>query len=179
MARPALGPEQFTEAFARHGRALWVLAAAWVGRDDAADLVQETARVAWQQRQRFAVGSDLRAWLAQIARHVGANWRRRRRPVAIDPAQLPEPPAADARRFEPGRIDVDALDLPDELAAGLAALPEVARACLLLHVVMELPFAEIATMLDIPENTASSHAHRARRRLLETMTAAGAAPQTR
>jgi DNA-directed RNA polymerase specialized sigma24 family protein len=39
----------------------------------------------------------------------------------------------------------------------------------LLHVVIGLPFAEIATMLDIPENTAMSHARRARLALRETL----------
>ncbi|HIE71985.1 MAG TPA: hypothetical protein EYP98_18395 [Planctomycetes bacterium] len=42
------------------------------------------------------------------------------------------------------------------------ALSETARACLLLHVVLDLSFAEIAVMLEIPENTAMSHARRAR-----------------
>lgn len=151
----------FTAAFARHGRALWLLAAAWVGRGDAADLVQEAARIAWQRRATFATGSDHGAWLAQIVRHTGANWRRQRRPVAQDPATLPEPLARPDRRDDRA-LGLDAEQLPDELAQALQALPEVARACLLLHVVGGLTFPAIATLLDIPENTAMSHARRAR-----------------
>ena len=139
----------FTAAFARHGRALWLLAAAWVGRGDAADLVQEAARIAWQRRA------------TQIVRHTGANWRRQRRPVAQDPATLPEPLARPDRRDDRA-LGLDAEQLPDELAQALQALPEVARACLLLHVVGGLTFPAIATLLDIPENTAMSHARRAR-----------------
>jgi len=168
MARPTLRPDEFTEAFAQDGRTLWVLAAAWVGRTEASDLVQETARVGWERRDQFAPGSDVRAWLAQIARHVGANWRRRRHPIAVGPEALPEV-AAPKPVLALATFDADGLGLPDELAAGIAGLSEVARACLLLHVVMEHSFAEIATMLDIPENTAASHARRARMALRETL----------
>ena len=85
MTAAPLGADEFAAAFARRGRALWLLAAAWVGRGDAQDLVQEVARIAWQKRASFAAGSDLGAWLAQIVRHTGANWRRKRRPVAGGP----------------------------------------------------------------------------------------------
>ncbi len=156
-----LGADEFVHAFTQHGRTLWVLAAAWVGRTEAADLVQETACLAWQRREQFAPGSDLRAWLSQIARHLGANWRRRRLPEARAPEQLPELPAApNIAATLP--FDADRHGLGDELAGALAALPEPARACLLLHVVVGHSFAEIATLLDIPENTAASHARRAR-----------------
>ena len=156
-----LSADEFTDAFARHGPTLWMLAAAWVGRGDAADLVQETARVAWQRREQFVPGSDLRAWLSQIARHLGANWRRRRCPEPRAHEQLPEPHSAPEPRAT-WPFDADRSGLSDDLARPLADLPEVARACLLLHVVIGHSFPEIATLLDIPENTAASHARRAR-----------------
>ncbi len=162
----SLGEHEFVDAFTRHGRALWLLAAAWVGRSDAQDLVQETARIAWGRRAHFAHGGDAVAWLAQIVRHTGANWRRKLRPVACD--ELPEPAArGDARDHSP--LDVEHCDLPDELARPLMALGETARACLLLHAVGGLPFATIAAMLDIPENTAMSHARRARLELRKAL----------
>jgi|JI10StandDraft_1071094.scaffolds.fasta_scaffold96376_6 RNA polymerase sigma-70 factor (ECF subfamily) len=169
MSNPLLGADEFTDAFARHGRTLWVIASAWVGRADAADLVQEAARVAWERRQQFAVGSDVRAWLAQITRHLGANWRRRNRrelPTSVAVHSLVAPqPAVPLWPF-----DAERHGLSEELARGLASLPEIARACLLLQVVMGHTFAEIAVILDIPENTASSHARRARLALREAMT---------
>jgi RNA polymerase sigma factor (sigma-70 family) len=160
-----LTSDAFVTAFARHGRALWVLASAWVGREDADDLVQETARIAWQRRETFAPGTDTAAWLAQIARHTGANWRRRRRPQPTDPHVLCDPIA-------PAFVAHHALhadDLPDDLARALASLPPTARACLLLHVVGGLTFPEIATMLELPENTAMSHARRARLALRDAL----------
>lgn len=156
----ALGADDFVQGLTTHGRSLWVLAAAWVGRGEADDLVQEIARVAWQRRDQFAAGTDLRAWLSQIARHLGANWRRRLRPVNVED---PPEPIARAPLPAPGwPFDADRSELPDDLAAALQELPEIARACLLLHVTMQMTFPEIATMLQIPENTARSHAQRAR-----------------
>ena len=159
--------EAFTAAFARHGRALWVIASAWVGRGDADDVVQETACVAWQRRAQVNQ-DEVGPWLCQIARHVAANWRRKRRPEPIDPEQLPlrEAPFAIG---EPWPFDADRAGLSDELANALAALAPPARAALLLQVVLGLSFAEIGAALGMPENTAASHARRARLALREAL----------
>ena len=170
-----LSADEFTEAFGRHGPTLWMLGAAWVGRGEAADLVQETARVAWQRRDQFVRGSDLRAWLSQIARHLGANWRRQKRPEPHALEQLPERHSAPEPRAT-WPFDADRSGLSDGMARALADLPEVARGCLLLHVVMGHSFTEIATLLDIPENTASSHARRARLALRAALTSSSFDP---
>jgi RNA polymerase sigma-70 factor (ECF subfamily) len=168
MVGALLGSDEFVQAFARDGRSLWVLAAAWVGRENAQDLVQETARVAWERRAQFAPGSDLRAWLAQIARHLGANWRRRRAPEPRAPADLPEIVAAPSGAM-PWPFDADRAGLSDGLARALAGLSETQRACLLLQVVMEHTAAEVAAMLQIPENTVASHVRRARLALRDAL----------
>lgn len=172
MPAAPLGTDEFVHAFTAHGRTLWLLAAAWVGRGEAQDLVQEAARVGWQRREQFAAGTDVRAWLSQIVRHLGANWRRRQRPEAR--ADLPDPVASSPIAPQWPFHTTD--HLTDELAAALATLPEVARACLLLHVVAEHTFAEIAAMLDVPANTIASHVRRARLQLRAAL-APAAAPQ--
>ena len=169
MRAGPLEADEFVQAFADHGRTLWLLAAAWVGREDATDLVQETARIAWERRAQFSSG-DARSWLSQIARHVGSNWRRCRRPALLDalPGNAPAEPVAPSTvpPHWPLRPDVH---LSDHLARALAGLPETARACLLLHVVAEHTFTEIAAMLDLPANTVGSHVHRARAALREAL----------
>jgi RNA polymerase sigma-70 factor (ECF subfamily) len=172
MTDATLGPDDFVHALTRHGRTLWVLAAAWVGRSEAEDLVQETARVAWQQRADFAPGTDLRAWLSRIARNLCANHRRRPRPEPRPVADLPERAAPPSPVAVAWPVDPDRSGFSDDLARALLALPEVARACLLLHVILGHSFAEIATMLDLPENTATSHARRARLALRTALEAA-------
>lgn len=167
MSDPILSEAEFAAAFARHGRTLWLIAAAWVGRDDAMDLVQEGARVAWQKRARALPDGELRAWLAQIVRHLGANHRRRRRPIATDPTELAAVPSTDTPWSE--HLDVDALALDDRLAQALERLSEPQRAALLLHVVLGHSFAEVGELLGMPENTAASHARRARASLREQL----------
>lgn len=167
MASRSLAADEFVAAFAQHGRALWVLAAAWVGRGEAQDLVQEAARIAWQRREQFVLGTNLAAWLAQIVRHTGSNWRRRQRPAAVDPHELSD--SITRGDAAVSMLGIDSYDWPDELARALDGLSEVARACLLLHVVTGLTFPEIAKMLDLPENTAMSHARRARLVLREAL----------
>lgn len=156
----SLGADEFVRALTAHGQALWVLAAAWVGRNDADDMVQETACVAWERRHQFAAGTDVRAWLSQIARHLGSNWRRRLR--AVTGEELTEPIARPPMPAPGWPFDADRSDLPDDLARALRDLPEIARACLLLHVTVGMTFPEIAAMLQIPPATAQSHAQRAR-----------------
>lgn len=171
--------DAFTAAFAQHGRTLWVLAAAWVGRAEADDLVQEVARVAWQVRERFEAGSDVRAWLAQIARHTGANWRRRRRPESRDPASMATAFAVADPRAEPASVwpfDADRHGLSDELAHALGGLLPTARACLLLHVVAELTHGAIGSMLELPANTVASHVRRAREALRVALSTPTATP---
>lgn len=171
MPAPTTFADDFTAAFARNGRALWLVAASWVGREEASDLVQESARIAWQKRATFTAGTDLTGWLAQIVRHVGANWRRKRRPEVGN--ELGEPLARD-ERVPAATFDADGLGLSDEVAAALASLTQPQRAALLLHVVGDLGFAEIGRLLDVPENTATSHARRARVALRVALTAAHA-----
>ncbi len=171
MAAPGLDGEAFTAMFPAAGRALWVVAAAWVGRDEAADVVQEAARVAWQRRSQFRPGSDGKAWLSQIVRHVAANWRRRRRPELRAPELLDAESARERQRSAEWPFDAEACDLPDAWVRALQKLSEVARACLLLSVVLELSFAEIGGLLEIPENTAASHARRARLQVREALSA--------
>lgn len=173
MPLAELSADEFVQAFAEHGRTLWLLAAAWVGRGEAQDLVQETARVAWQRRDQFVPGTDTRRWLSQIARHLGANWRRTRRLEALAPEQLSDraaPPQMPASWPFVGRDH-----LSDDLVSALDALPEAARASLLLHVIADHTFAEIAALLDLPANTVASHVRRARLALRAAL-AASATP---
>jgi len=58
----------------------------------------------------------------------------------------------------------------DRVLEALVSLEETARACLLLRTVLDKSYREISLALDIPEGTAMSHVHRARkamRRMLE------------
>jgi len=66
----------------------------------------------------------------------------------------------------------------DRVRAALETLPETARQCLLMRTLFDAPYSEIAARLDIPEGTAMSHVHRARRTLREIMAPHKSAKQT-
>ena len=57
----------------------------------------------------------------------------------------------------------------DAVLRSLAALEENARACLLMRTVLGLSYAEIARTLSIPEGTAMSHVHRARKAMRDQL----------
>lgn len=172
-----LGPASFAAQFAQHARRLWVIAAAHVGRRDLAeDVVQEAAVIALQKLDQFAPGTSFGAWMAQIVRFTAQNRARTERRGAAAAAPLAEVaerlalPAADDAGLPvtpSGELAVDQRAFDDRVVAALASLSEVARACLLLQSVLELSVREIATTLEIPENTVASHVHRARARLRE------------
>jgi RNA polymerase sigma-70 factor (ECF subfamily) len=48
-------------------------------------------------------------------------------------------------------------------------LDEVARACLLLRTVHDMPYKQIAQVLEVPEGTAMSHVHRARQAMRQRL----------
>ncbi|TDD62625.1 RNA polymerase sigma factor, partial [Actinomadura darangshiensis] len=79
-------------------------------------------------------------------------------PDPPDPAEGVEDAAA---RHETGR----------ELAALLVELPEMQRAAVVLRHVTDLPVAEIAAVLDLPEGTVKSHVSRGLARLRTLRTA--------
>ncbi|MEQ1894183.1 MAG: RNA polymerase sigma factor [Planctomycetota bacterium] len=158
-----LTADEFSARFQAGARVFWTLAAGLVGDPiEAEDVCQEAYLAAHDKRAQFDPATNFQAWMGRFVRNVAANERRkraRRRTEPSDPFVLdesgPAPAAADERLFDPEAFD-------ERLLAALGTLGEVPRACLLLRVLREQSYAEIATLLEIPEGTAMSHVHRAR-----------------
>jgi RNA polymerase sigma-70 factor (ECF subfamily) len=125
---------------------------------------------------QFDADTTFTAWMGQIVRNVALNHARhvRRRTPSVDPHAL-EAHVGDGvgRQAAPvsgeGKLVTDQEVLDDRVVAALNNLDETARACLLLRTVMDMPYREISLALDIPEGTAMSHVHRARRQLRDTL----------
>lgn len=164
-------------------------------RADAEDLVQDAAVIAYRKLDSFERGSNFTAWLARIVRFCAANHRRKtggRRVTATDPSVL-EQQAAEAQPTVwvdplgwapkgPGRPAAATTESPeadgpptsggamselvdDNMLRAINQLAPEVRACLLLRVVDDRSYAEIAELLEIPAGTAMSHVHRAKQRL--------------
>jgi RNA polymerase sigma-70 factor (ECF subfamily) len=172
-----LTPDGFARRFEGCAQALWCVAAAIVGdRHQAEDVLQEAAIVALKRLAEFDPSSAFLAWMGQIVRYVALNHARRRaraRELSLEPGTAGSRPGANSLAgacvssrgdIAPGQESFD-----DRLLAALRGLDGTARACLLLRVVLDMPYREIARILDIPEGTAASHVHRARHALAERL----------
>ena len=139
---------------------------------DAEDLVQDTFVKALRFSDRFAAGTNLKAWLYTILMNT---WRNRRRDAARDTVEVDSPrveaaaeSAGPAALETPEQILMRA-DVRGDLQAALDALPEVFREAVWLRDVEEFSYAEIAGMLGIPIGTVMSRISRGRRLLFERL----------
>jgi RNA polymerase sigma-70 factor (ECF subfamily) len=122
---------------------------------DAEDVVQETWVRAVQSLDRFRWESEFSTWLAGIGLNVGRDWLRKRgRSLESAWDESVEAPARPVLHGE--RIDLE---------RAIAALPDGARAVLVLHDVEGWPHDTIAAQLGITAGTSKSQLHRARRAL--------------
>lgn len=148
-------------------------------RADADDLTQDTMLKAYKGIDRFRPGSDAKAWLLTILRrsHVDrarspgtrAAPARSLESMGVDP---PEPPRAEPtdRAAVWERPDVALAAFSDQqVIDALGRLPEEIRLTLLLVDVEGLDHADAAAILEVPEGTIKSRAHRGRGMLREAL----------
>jgi RNA polymerase sigma-70 factor, ECF subfamily len=139
--------------------------------DRAQDLVQDTYLKAFRARQRFAAGTNLKAWLFTILQNT---WRNRRRDFArarveFDSQVVEEATDAASGPLTPLAESPETLLLRatfnTELKTALEALPEAFREAVWLRDVEELSYQEIADVLSIPIGTVMSRIARGRKQL--------------
>lgn len=183
-----LAPEEFAEAFEASSRLLWSIAAGVLGRRDGVeDVLQDAAMTGLGKLDDFERGTSFNAWMGRIVKLTALNHGRRRQRAERETAGgLPEIPdetcRADASIRPPadrfGRLEPDQSAFDDAVVAALHALEAPARACLLMRTAHGLSYREISAILEMPEGTAMSHVHRARRTLRDALESgeAGRAP---
>ena len=118
----------------------------------AEDLLHDTFVRALERAERVRTAVSPRAYLFGIARHVGSDALRRRRPTE----ELGDTPAAPAAETD---------ERLDAMRAAIATLPDLQRDTLLLRLQQELSYEEIAEVLGIPVGTVRSRLHLAVQRL--------------
>ena len=144
---------------------------------DAEDLVQDTLLRAYQAVDRFD-GSHPRAWLLTIMRNAEHNRHRRRRP------ELMRDPDAELARLHGESRESDLTEsivlreqFDEVVHAAFRSLPEKHRRALQLVDIDGLTYAEVASLLGVPEGTVMSRVHRARKRIRHQLAATGVAPR--
>src|SRR5699024_11059694 len=131
---------------------------------EAAELVSETFRVAFDARARFDPERvRIRPWLYGIATNVLRHHHRLRgREARAVLRVVPSPEAVDSH--EAALVDaVDAASAWPGVAAAVARLAPRDREVLLLLAWEELSYAEIAEVVGVPVGTVRSRINRARR----------------
>jgi RNA polymerase sigma-70 factor (ECF subfamily) len=142
----------------------------------AEDLAQDTFVKAFRHLDSFDATRRLSSWLFRIAHNTALDALRRQQRHVVDLDGLPD---ADARRdpaAPPQPDGVEQAALGAALTQALQALRPGYRAAIALRYDQDLPFDEIGRILGVPEATARSYVHRARKELAQSLEAVGWTP---
>lgn len=147
-------------------------------RDDAQDLVQEAAVLAFRGFHTFQPGTNFKAWYFRILTNLFLN---RRRKQQRSPATTPLEDAPDLYLYmetknaglheksgDPASLVLQDLST-EQMVAAIGALPDDYRVVAALYFVEELSYQEIADMVDCPVGTVRSRLHRGRKLLQKAL----------
>jgi RNA polymerase sigma factor (sigma-70 family) len=173
LARARREPSAFGGFYAAHSRQLLAFfARRTFDVEVARDLTAETFAQAFEHRRRFRGSTDAEAgaWLYGIARHQLSRYARKgvveRKAVRRLSIRVPAVSEEDYERI----AELAGLaELRDRVATVFADLSDAQRDALRLRVIDERPYAEVALMLGISEQTARARVSRALRSLADAI----------
>ncbi|MFC0128013.1 RNA polymerase sigma factor [Ralstonia solanacearum] len=165
--------QRFAQAVLPHVDAAYNLAR-WLTGDaqDADDVVQEACLRAFRLFGGFR-GGDGRPWLLAIVRNTWFSECARRKQARMQPWQddVDPLPADDLAAYgaDPAALLARADDVR-RMQAALARLPVAYREVLVLRELEDLPYRDIAAIVDVPVGTVMSRLARARQQLARLLT---------
>ena len=133
----------------------------------AEEILQDTFVAAWRGAARFEGRSSVKTWLFGIARRQAHNVLHRRNLTLAGDATLDLTPSDEPEPETTALINADR----QAVVAAIERLSATHREVLLLAFVHELPYAEMAELLEVPAGTIKSrlsNAKRLLRQILET-----------
>lgn len=133
--------QPFEAIVAEHGAVVMRVCRAFLGPVEAEDAWSETFLAALRAYPRLEAGSNIRGWLVTIAHNKAVDQIRTRARVPVPGVVLPD-----------GRADPEPFD-PD-LDGAVAALPPKQRAAVVYRYLADLPYAEVAALLECSEAAA-------------------------
>jgi RNA polymerase sigma-70 factor, ECF subfamily len=179
LVSDALGGSQpaFEQIVRRYQRPVISLIVRMTGdRARAEDLAQETFVKAFRSLKSFDSTRRLSSWLFRIAHNTTLDALRRLKPEVVELEDLSE---GDPRRDPAAPAAPDPLEqaaLGAALNRSLLSLRPDYRAAIALRYDQQLPFDEIGRILGVPEVTARTYVHRARKELARSLAALGWTP---
>lgn len=158
--------DAFAELFRRHGAHVFHLALSIMGRGfdaEAEDVAQEVFLKAHFALPLFRGEAEFGSWIYRITFNQATNVKAR---VRYRRPHLDDTMLAHAVTPEPGPHSAVELAQRDRyLSECIQSLPEVYQSALRLYYWLGSSVAEVAVLLDVPENTAKSYLRRARQLL--------------
>ena len=179
LVSDALGGSQpaFEQIVRRYQRPVISVIVRMTGdRTQAEDLAQETFVKAFRSLKSFDSTRRLSSWLFRIAHNTTLDALRRLKPEVVELEGLSE---GDPRRDPAARAAPDPLEqaaLGAALNRSLLSLRPDYRAAIALRYDQQLPFDEIGQILGVPEVTARTYVHRARKELARSLATLGWTP---
>lgn len=179
LVSEALGGSQsaFEQIVRRYQRPVLSLIVRMTGdRALAEDLAQETFVKAFRHLKRFDRSRRFSSWLFRIAHNTTLDTLRKVRPevLALDGLHDGDPQRELAAAPLPDLVEQAALGAA--LNQALQSLRPEYRAAIALRYDQDLRFDEIGHILGVPEVTARTYVHRARKELARSLTLAGWTP---
>lgn len=147
-------------------------------RDDAEDLVQESALQAFRGFHQFQAGTNFKAWFLRILTNAFyARYRKQKRQPQTTSLEDAEPlyiqwkavhmglhlQHEDPAAFVMGRMG------EEQIGRAILALPEEFRIACVLYFMQDASYQEIADILECPVGTVRSRLHRGRRMLQKAL----------
>lgn len=137
--------------------------ALWMTGDnyEAEDITSETIVRAWVRKSKIRT-ETLKAYLFTIARNIYLEkLRKQRRQVTLN--DLYPDPAPGPEKIVESQLEIQ------NVRSILQTIPEIDRAAFIMRVQHELPYAEIARVLDLSLTATKVKVHRVRKKLLVTI----------
>jgi RNA polymerase sigma-70 factor, ECF subfamily len=159
----------FTTLVERHQTRVYSLALRMTGNpEDAADAMQDAFTHAFRKLGDFRGDAAFTTWMHRVTINACYDLlRKRRRQPMLRSVDDPDGPEREPGPPDPDHADEVVGNLDAERA--LQAVPPEFRAVLILADVHDLPFKDIARILEVPVGTVKSRAHRGRLALAAAM----------
>jgi RNA polymerase sigma-70 factor, ECF subfamily len=146
--------------------------------DDAADLVQEAALLAFRAFDSFEPGTNFKAWYFRILTNLFyQRFRRRQREPEIAPLEDASElylylqtarSGVQGAENDPAELVLGRMDA-ETVSRAISALPEEYRVVCSLYFMEQFSYEEIAGMVDCPVGTVRSRLHRGRKLLQKAL----------
>ncbi len=136
----------------------------------AEDVAQDAFLKTFRNLAAFDAGRRFSSWIFRIAHNAALDALRRRKADPVVAREVSDP------AIPPPPDQVEAAALGQAIDVALHGLRPEWRAAIVLRYQEDLSYEEIAEVLGIPEGTAKTFVHRARKQLMEALTSAGWQP---